>query len=330
MEPKFFTSQFNERAEEFKRYLPVNINLRFETVASPLILCEETYIRPLLGKTLFTALAEFVGNNPTLPDGNPKSDLVDKVRFALLRLAIWKDYDVIAANISDTGVSSMVDKENRLFRYQEENLKTTLKEEGFNYLDSILEFLEEKSQDFPEFEHSQYKLSNVDSLIRNTAQFQQCYDIGGSRLVFLKMRDYIRDVEHIELQHRIGHEFFEELLEADESDIKYGTILPAIRHYVVYAALAEGIGELHKMPTEKGLVFETSTMDGVQITPVYRAQVMESRARFAQRAEQYLACALHTIGLHPSNYPNYINFAGNSPEDGVIHRDNTDRKIFLA
>jgi hypothetical protein len=190
--------------------------------------------------------------------------------------------------------------------------------------------LEEKSQDFPEFEHSQYKLSNVDSLIRNTAQFQQCYDIGGSRLVFLKMRDYIRDVELIELQHRIGHKFFEELLKADESKPKYADILRYIRMYVVYLSVAEGIGELHKLPTEKGLLFETSTMDGVQTTPVYRAQIMETRTRCAQRAEQYLAAALHILSEHPENYPEYAAFAGNSPEDGVIHRDNTDRKIFLA
>lgn len=330
MEPKLFTPQFNEHAEELKKYLPVNINLRFETVASPLALCEETYLRPLLGKSLFNRMVTYVDDNPTLAGEDPDGTLIDKARFALIRLSIWKDYDIIAANISDTGVSAEVDKENRLFRYQEENLKRTLKEEGFNYLDSILEFLEENSQDFPEFDQSQYKLSNVQSLIRNTAQFQECYNIDNSRLVFLKMRDYIRDVELIELQHRIGADFFNELLSADESDIKYGTILPAIRHYIVYAALAEGIGELHKMPTEKGLIFETTTMDGVQETPVYRAQVMESRARFAERADQYLAAALYVIGKHPSNYTNYVNFAGDSPEDGIIHRDNTNRKIFLA
>lgn len=330
MEPKLFTPQFNEHAEEFKKYLPVNINLRFETVASPLALCEETYLRPLLGKSLFNRIATYVNDNPTLANEDPDSILIDKARFALIRLAIWKDYDIIAANISDTGVSAEVDKENRLFRYQEENLKRTLKEEGFNYLDSILEYLEENSQDFPEFGQSQYKLSNVQSLIRNTAQFQECYNIDNSRLVFLKMRDYIRDVELIELQHRIGHDFFNELLTADESGIKYGTILPAIRRYVVYSALAEGIGELHKLPTEKGLLFETTTMDGVQEAPVYRAQIAETRARCAQRAEQYLATALHIIRNAPADFPAYVGFAGDSPEDGVIHRDNTNRKIFLA
>ena len=325
-----FTSQFNTLAEEFKQYLPVNINLRYETLASHIALCEETYIRPLLGKPLFLRMADFVSDYPDLPDGKPCSELVHKTRFALIRLAIWKGYDIIAANISDTGVSAEVDKENRLFRYQEENIKRTLKDEGFNYLDSILEFLEENSQDFPEFDYSQYKLSNVQSLIRNTAQFQECYNIDNSRLVFLKMRDYIRDVELIELQHRIGLDFFNELLTADESDIKYGTILPAIRRYVVYSAVAEGIGELHKLPTEKGLLFETTTMDGVQETPVYRAQIAETRARCAQRAEQYLATALNILKRSPSDYPEYAAFAGDSPVDGVIHRDNTNRKIFLA
>lgn len=345
MEPKLFTPQFNEYAEEFKKYLPVNINLRFETVASHIALCEETYLRPLLGVALFNRMAEYVTNNlvqeevansveESASDSEEESTadctLVDKARFALIRLAVWKDYDIIAANISDTGVSAEVDKENRLFRYQEENLKRTLKEEGFNYLDNILEFLEENAQEFPEFAQSGYALESSKSLIRNTRMFNTYYNIDNSRLVFLKMRHYIRDVELIELQHRIGREFYRELLTADERLPKYEAILSYIRNYIVYASVAEGIGELHKLPTEKGLLFETTTMDGVQETPVYRAQIEETRIRFAQRAEQYLATAIHIIRNAPADYPAYVGFAGDSPEDGIIHRDNTNRKIFLA
>lgn len=330
MEPKLFTSQLNEYAEEFKRYLPVNINLRFETVASPLALCEETYLRPLFGKALFNRMATYVKDHPALDSGDSDCTLIEKTRFALIRLAVWKDYDIIAANISDTGVSAEVDKENRLFRYQEENLKRALKEEGFNYLDNILEFLEENSQEFPEFEQSGYVLESSQLLIRNTWMFNTYYNIDNSRLVFLKMRHYIRDVELIELQHRIGREFYQELLTADESLPKYEAILSYIRNYIVYASVAEGIGELHKMPTDKGLLFETTTMDGVQEAPVYRAQIAETRLRFAQRAEQYLATAIHIIRNAPADYPAYVGFAGDSPEDGIIHRDNTNRKIFLA
>lgn len=330
MEPKLFISQFNTRAEEFKQYLPVNINLRYETLASHIALCEETYIRPLLGKPLFLRMADFVSDHPDLPDGEPCSKLVHKTRFALIRLAVWKGYDIIAANISDVGVSAEVEKENRPFRYQEENIKRTLKEEGFNYLDNILEFLEENSQDYPEFEHSQHKLSNMQSLIRTTAMFHTVYNIDNSRLVFLKMQQYIRDVELIELQHRIGPAFYRTLLTADESDTHYTDVLKYVRMFVVYRAVAEGIGELHKLPTEKGLLFETTTMDGVQETPVYRAQIAETRIRCAQRAEQYLAAAINILKGSPADYPEYADFAGDSPSDGVIHIDNTDRKIFLA
>ena len=330
MEPKLFTPQFSENAEAFKKYLPVNINLRFETVASHLALCEETYLRPLLGATLFDRLAAYVGANPALMAETADSKLINMARFALIRLAIWKGYDILAANISDTGVSAEVDKENRLYRYQEENIKRTLKEEGFNYLDSILEFLEANATTFTEFSQSGHVLNSQQSLIRNTQMFDRYYNIENSRLVFLKMRHYMRDVELIELQHRLGVEFYKELLAADESDPKYAAILPYLRMYVVYLSVAEGIGELHKLPTEKGLLFETSSMEGVTDSPITRAQMAETRTRFAQRAEQYLAAAIAHIKANSDNYPNYTAFAGDSPEDGIIHRDNTNRKIFLA
>ncbi len=330
MEPKLFKALFNERAEEFKQYLPVNINLRFETVASHIALCEETYIRPLLGNELFVRMASYYEEHPLLEVDGPDKYLIEKVRFSLVRLAIWKGYDVISANISDVGVSAEVDKENRLYRYQEENIKKSLKDEGFDYLDNVLEYLEENSGEFPEFASSGYILDSKQTLIRNTRLFHDCYNIGGSRLVFLKMRQYIRDVELIELQHRVGVSFYQNLLTADETEAKWKSILPYIRLYVVYSAVATGIGELHKIPTDKGLLFETSTMDGVQETPVYRAQVQETRMNLLQKADQYLSAAIHTIKLHPDDYPDYIGFAGDSPEDGIIRRDNTNKKTFLA
>lgn len=330
MQPKLFNETYNTHAEELKRYLPVNINLRFETISSHIVLCEENYIIPLLGNELFTRICDYYSEHPTLADDCADRTLIEKVRFALVRLAIWKGYDVISANISDVGASAEVDKENRLYRYQEENLKKTLKNEGFDYLDSILEYLESDQNEFNEFGTSKYKLSNADSLIKNTEMFDKCYDIGNSRLVYLKMRQYIRDVEMIELQHRIGHAFYQELLAADESLPHYSSIMSYIRLYVVYKAVEEGIGELHKLPTEKGLIFETSAMEDVQISTLSQKQLMETRERCSRRAEQYLSAALHTIGLSPSDYPNYIGFASDSPADGVIHIDNTNRKIFMA
>lgn len=325
MAPIFFTN-----AEEIKHYLPVNVNLRFETLQSHLSLCEENYIRPLLGKDLFNRVAAFLQENETLTDDNLLTEFVHKCRFALVRLAIWKGFDIIASNISDVGVSSEVDKENRLFRYQEENIKSTLKNEGFNYLDNILVFIEANSRKFPDFATSEYQLQIKNSLIRSTADFQKCYDIDNSRLVFLKMRQYIRDVELINLQYRIGADFFKELVNADETLEKYARVLPYFRLFVVYQSVVEGIGELHKLPTDKGLIFESSSIEGVQTAPVYRAQVLETRAQFADKAEKYISAAINIIKLHKEDYPNYFLHAPDDPTDGIIRRDNTNRKTFLT
>ena len=324
MHPQLFNPDYNYRADEFKEYLPVNINLRFETVASHIALCEEKFIIPLLGKSLFDRIVSYYNEHPALDVESADCTLIHKVRFALVRLAIWKGYDVISTNISDTGVSAEVDKENRLYRYQEENIKSTLKNEGFDYLDNVLAFLDGNT-DFPE-----YQTPVNDSLIRTTAIFNDCYDINNSRLVFLKMRQYVRDVELIQLQHRIGAALYRELLTADENEDKYAVILPNIRRFVVYEAVAEGIGELHKMPTDKGLVFETSSMDGVSVNPVQEAKLMETRAQFAHKANQYLAAAINHIQQNKADYPAYIAFAGESPADGVIHFDNHKTKIFFA
>lgn len=325
MEPKLFTPEFNEHAEDFKKYLPVNINLRYETVASHIALCEENFLRPVLGDALFNRAVNYVISHPALLTSDSlDAQLVNKMRFALIRLAIWQGYDVISSNISDTGVSAEVDKENRLYRYQEENIKNSLKQEGFNYIDSILEFLETNASTFTEF-----SMEEEPRIVGSTAIFNKYYNIDNSRLVFLKMKQYIRDVELIKLQHRIGAAFYQRLLTPGENN-DLNAILPYVRNFVVYEAVADGIGELHKMPTERGLVFEVLAMDGVTVSQVVRAQIAETQQYFHQKAERYLASAINTITANPTAYPEYTAFAGDSPVDGIIRRDNTNRKTFLA
>lgn len=333
MQPRLFNSDYNDRADEFKEYLPVNINLRFETLAPHIAYCEQTVFRPLLGGTLFDRLVDFYDDNQQSDDTEHNdlwTDLLQKVQFALIRVSMWKGFDYIATNASDTGFSSAIDKENRLYRYQEDNLRNSLKNEGFDAMDDILAFLEEHLDVFEDFAQSKFHTLRDQTLIKDTATFNDCYNINGSRLVFLKMRQYVRDVELIKLQHRIGAALYRELLTADESVAKYAAILPNIRRFVVYEAVAEGIGELHKLPTEKGLVFESSAMDGLSVNPVQDAKLMETRAQFARKANQYLAAAINHIQQNKPDYPAYADFAGDSPADGVMHFENKQRKIFLT
>lgn len=330
MKPLLFREEDNSVAEEFKEYLPVNLNLRFETIAPYLAIVEKKYVISLIGQPLMDDIRAYYDSDGDEQNEAHYDELLDKVRCAVIRLAMWCGFDAIATQMSDTGFSSAIDKENRLFRYQEENLKSAFKREGFDALDDVLEYLEENINFFENYTQSPAYTNRNNSLIKTTDMFDECYNIDKSRLVFLKMRQYVRDVELLRLQHRIGAAFYNELLTADESVARYAAILPNIRRFVVYQSIAEGIGELHKVPTEKGLVFEENKTDGVEVKTLEHAQLMETRIQFAEKAEKYLAAAITHIQSTKSDYPNYTQFAGDSPADGIIHRDNTNKKTFLA
>lgn len=332
MKPLLFREEDNSVAEEFKEYLPVNLNLRFETIAPYLAIAEKKYVISLIGQPLMDDLVSYYDADTfaSMADGEKMGELLHKVRFAVIRLALWCGFDAISTQMSDTGFASAIDKENRLFRYQEENLKTSFRREGFDALDDMLEYLDANASEFEHYADSPAYKNCDKSLIKTTEMFDGCYNIERSRIVFLKMRQYVRDVELLRLQHRIGAAFYNELLTADESVARYAAILPNIRRFVVYQSIAEGIGELHKVPTEKGLVFEENKTDGVEVKPLEHAQMMETRIQFAEKAEKYLAAAITHIQSNKSDYPNYTQFAGNSPADGIIHRDNTNKKTFLA
>jgi len=335
MTPKLFSASLNDYAEEFKKYLPVNINLRYETLSPDLASCENAYIVPLLGENMFNSLVTYyesrIQDNPAAVD-EVLEKLLELVQFALIRLAPWKGFDVIANLISDTGFSSQIEKDNRLYRYQEENIKNSLRNEGFDTLDAVLAHLE-KNLDNPSvsaFADSQYHLKRDHTLIKDTAAFNECYDINNSRLVFLKMSQFVYDAEHINLCHRIGETFYNELLTADESVEKYASILPNLRRAVVYCAIAEGIGELHKMPTDKGLLFHSSSdAEGYNESPVDQKELAATRMQFAQKSDRYLSAVISHIADNISDYPNFSTFSEDSPVDGIIRINNDNRSIFV-
>ena len=59
MESRFFSRDKNIDAEEFKKYLPANVQFGFDSINPALVNVEEIYIKKLLSKPLFEKLAAF-------------------------------------------------------------------------------------------------------------------------------------------------------------------------------------------------------------------------------------------------------------------------------
>jgi hypothetical protein len=330
MIPKLFTKEKNKEAEEIKQFLPVNVKFNFETFAPALALAEQNYIIPILGKVLFNKLVAYYEG---VPDDSEYEELVRLVQFSECRLAYWKNYNTLSVMITDSGASRDTPPDKTLFRSELEALLSELKNDGFDQLDVVIKFLEDNIDVFPEFKKSEYSTLLTNTFIPDTTTFNKIYNITNSRLVFLKMKYFVRDVERIELVHNLGSEFIKEILENADDD-KYKPILGNIQTYIVLMSVAKGIAELHKSPTEKGLVFETesaSAGSNVKVDVVRQREMQQTKEYFTQRAEQYMAMVINYLNKNSETFPAFRAFAGkDAPTDSVINRNNDNKKTFVV
>lgn len=330
MNPQLFSAEENKRAEEVKKYLPVNIQLNFKSIAPYIVQCERKYIKPLLGDQLYDKLVSFYSNKN---QDKSFTQLLEYVQFSLIHLAFWLGYDLLTVSLSDIGAASRIDSDKRLYRYQEDNAKDALKNQGFDELDTILEFLEKNINIFKEFTQSKFFGELKNSLIPDTATFSDIYNINNSRLIFLKMKYYVRDVENIKLRHWLGDRFVIDLLAADHSLKKYERIIPYIQRYIVYQSVCDGISELHKLPTERGLIFETEIANAynsnVTVSVIAEKEMEKTRRYFSLTAEQYMSNVINTLKTYKEDYPIFFEFSGeNPPEDDIVRRNNDNKKTF--
>ena len=325
MQPKLFKEQGT--AEDFQKYLPVNVNTSFKTIAPYLGLAELNYIQPLLGVELFNSLVDkYISNSIT----GEWEQLLDYVKYSQINLAYYTGWSVLSVSVSDSGASVKAKDNERLYRYQEEAILDTFKNNGFNIMDNVLDYLYANIETFKKFENSIFYKAQQHTLIPTTAVFNTIYNINNSRLVFLKMKHYIKLVEDVELMHHFGRDFVTELLSADGTDEKYSFIIENIRCYIVYLSLVKGIGELKKLPTEKGLIFENiadrSARDGFTKSPVPVAEVETTMQFCKATASGYLSTTIDYLKKHKEDFPKFTAWAGESESNPTIFIPNNDRK----
>jgi hypothetical protein len=326
MQPRLFKDTGN--ADEFKKYLPVNVNTSFKTLYPYFGYVEENYIKPLLGTALYEQLATMYESDALTPE---YSQLLDYVRYSEINLAYYSGFSILSINLSDGGASTKAKEGDRLYRYQEDNAKEHFKSMGFNNIDTTLNYLYDNITIFDLFTQSEFYKQSQKTLIPDTKTLNDVYNIQNSRLVFLKMRQYIAIVEDIELRHFFGDAFIQELLNNDLTSDKYSSIASYIRKYIVYMALYHGIEELGKIPTERGLIFYSLTPDdGYKQQPVENKEVKEMKAHCKLIAERYLSTAIDYLKMNGNEYTGYsIHATKNTPNITIQFRKNKGKKTFF-
>lgn len=315
---KCFFFKNSSSSEEFKNCLPVNVNTTFATLAPAIASAEQDFIVPIIGKSLFDDLSDKYYNDQHTAE--PYASVVENLQFAIIRLAYWDSFDQLSVMMSDNGISDQ-NGENRVYRYQADNLRKNLFRQGYQRLKQAVAIIEAHMTDFPLFSESAYYAINNASLIKSTADFDSLVPIDEDFRIFSRLRRFITTVEDMDLSFRLGQELAAALM-TNSSEQRFVPILPAVRMYVACRSYAEGLPFLHtnaigEKLTEKANEGAVANIDQKSIDNLCKL--------YNERADRYMATVINYCKNHLDVFPE-LGGGENAKTRPTIFRDNNHKK----
>lgn len=323
--------------EEVRKYIPVSTSSDFDTLAPHISNAERDYLVPVIGQDMYEKLQAFYSNANTDSSSGSELSITGKMtkllslaQSAVLHIAYWIGYDLLNVEVTDSGFrrteSSTV---KGLWKYQDENLKGYFRTNGFNGIDTVLQYLEENIDDFVEFSASEEYTILKSSFIPNTLIFDRTVFINRSRLTFLRIKPHMQLVEDADIAPILGpiaFEYVKTQMLTDNPAEKVIKLLEYIRKPVAYLASALLMEESGADLKDNGLYY-TSTIaisnNDSEHKPAAgdRIHVMVNRNRNLGNA--YLDQLRSYLVAHASDWPDVVPSTGK-----ILNRNNRDKKSF--
>jgi len=260
------------------------------------------------------------------------TELLRLIQSATIHIAYWIGFDLLNSHISDGGFKRTESTSVKgLFKYLEENLKTYFRTNGFNGLDTVLQYLETNSSDFSEFSESPAFTLLKSAFIPRTDIFNELIFINKSRLTFLRMKSHMQLIEDTEISTILGPTAFafvkSEMVKANP-ELKVTALLSYIRKPVAYLASALLMEESGADLTDNGLFF-ISTISGFN-NDTERKPATSDRIAILVTRNRNIGNA-YLDQLRSYLVANSSDWSDVTPSSGkVLRRDNTNKKTFWA
>ncbi|NQU85267.1 MAG: hypothetical protein HQ541_05855 [Mariniphaga sp.] len=321
---------------EIKTFVTIGVGNDVNRILPHISNAENAYIKPLLGTNMYDELQEFYDAvtpvNPTVVQ-QAMIGLLAKVQLSLVNLAYYVGFDTLSVLINDQGFSRVEsDRSKSLFKYQEENLKATFKNNGFNGLDDVLVFIETNITHFAEFKAQTNWTVLRQSFLPTVKVVQEIpFNLNASRLAFLNLKPSVSYIEDTLIKPLLGstiYSYIKTEMVKDAPATKVTAILPYIRKPLVYLASALFMEETGAELGDKGLFFQAFEPNNSNITrkqPSDQDRILAMAARNRMIGNDYLE-ALKAYLL--ANVDDWEDYSGDS--GFFINRDNNDKKIFVS
>lgn len=332
----FFSSEKWNNGREMDAIIPVSSAMSYEKIRSSLMTADELYLTPVFGDTL---MATFEGIYAKEEKTASETTLLRVLQAAEANLAYYANFDALQLRITDQGFQRQTtDNFGSPYKYQEDRLRKTFKNRGFNAIDRILEMLDAQFTALSGYDDMPVRCTTKTDIVQRTAEVNAAHFINGSRLVFLRLVPIMTAVCHNELRPLLGWQLYTAVKEALEagtaSDAVPGNGTPTRTYeelrqqcipFVVKKAVAQLIRETGSL-TDRGLYFigqAAGSSDNTTETPATRREAHDAAAVAEKEAQ---ANAESLTAFLEWKWPEYF---GGHPSD-VFKRDNDNKKTFWA
>ena len=282
---------------EGKKIVPVSTGLSWVRMEPLLRNAQADYLQPLLGDALNAELDGIYEMRPA-ERSVAEQNALTVAQKAVVNLALWSNFDALSIRISDQGFQRQEsDSWHPAYKYQEDALRRSFANAGFNAIDQLLQMMEASPTVWPLFATSPAYTQAQQSVVRNTAEVQEVYDIHSSRLLFLRLQPIMRQMEELSLQPILGDKAYAGLqahLYGGDTSVCGHTYTPtlweSLRYRCMKVVVMEAVLQLLRTTgtvTDRGAYFTAIVSTGggnesAQQTPDNRLQLMISDAERAR------------------------------------------------
>lgn len=320
-----FSAEKWSESEELNKFIPVSAGLSYEKVESSLEDSFRLFVLPLFGEKLADEIQSFYINDGVT---DLQRSLLEECQRAVANLAFWYNYTELNVRITDQGMQRQESEGTfkQTYKYQEDQLRNSFRNKGFNALDRMIEFLDLHQDDFPLYAQSPAYTRRRQAIVRSTAEVDINYFINKSHLIFLRLKPFFKVVEETILQPLLGVDLYAKLTEALKKEEKTigGTTTEELRtrcaQFVIFKSIAELIRSTGSL-TDRGLYF-TQFLPGdgnLSVTPVDRETALAVVNDMERNVRAYQDLLLTFI---EKTLPEF--FKGRQSQ--VLDRDNNNKR----
>ncbi len=221
----------------------INRSMEIDSIGPHIGMAAHKHLVLWLGITLWDNLVSYV-DNPS-PVDTDLDDLLPYARKPLAFLTLEEYAKIGSIQFGEAGMyRTETDTHKGAYKYQENNYRQSMLENGYEALEQLLDYLEANEVNYPDWQASSGYTRNKSLVINSAATFRDRYSRSISRHTFEMLRPLIEDLEFFVLVPIMGEDQYDDVKTniADKTTTgKDLILLGLIQKAIAYFTIQEGI-----------------------------------------------------------------------------------------